>query len=76
MKIINYIEEDALSFGKDGKLLTTKKDFKKHGIGLKNVERTVCANHGIFEYHVEDHSFCCMVILNVKNDRLPSYRHV
>lgn len=66
MEITNFVEEGTLSYGSDGKLCTTKADFKNHGIGLRSVERIVRINHGIFEYRVEGQTFFSTVLFNIK----------
>ena len=46
--------------------LTTKKNKKDHGIGLKNVKEMVEKNHGNFSWKCENREFKVVVILPVR----------
>lgn len=50
---------------KNGKLLTTKKDKKKHGIGISIVKDTVKQYNGYVKYQFQDGIFDILVILDV-----------
>ena len=42
---------------KGGRLMTSKEDAGAHGMGLKNVEDTVCAYGGEMSFHYDDRRF-------------------
>jgi sensor histidine kinase regulating citrate/malate metabolism len=48
---------------KNNHFITTKKDYKNHGIGSVNVENTVKKYHGVLEYKFEDGWFTAEVTI-------------
>ncbi len=68
--IENSMNRDSLQFDKKGRLVTTKKDKKNHGMGSQNLEDTIAHNKGRIRYSIREESFTCEVVLPIKNDRL------
>lgn len=54
--------------GTSTNLRTTKKDFHKHGIGLKNVEECIKDNNGNIEFSYQGNMFCVDVLLQGNNN--------
>lgn len=52
---------------KEGRLLSTKTDGKKHGFGLKNVKDIVEKNHGMIDIRYDDELFVVDVVLYLNN---------
>lgn len=54
-------------FEKEGRLLSTKKDRRKHGMGLKNVRDIVEKNHGALDIQYDDKMFEVDVVLYLQS---------
>lgn len=55
IKIVNNIQE--MPRKKSNKLITTKKNKKNHGLGLKSVEHTANKYDGVVQFNYDDKSF-------------------
>lgn len=51
---------------KNGKLVTTKKDSLRHGLGTQNIERVVWKYDGSVEYKIQEGKFCVEILLSEK----------
>ncbi len=61
--IENSMGADDLQWDKEGRLITSKRDKKNHGIGMINAKDTAQKNGGNLDVYVQDNLFCCDVIL-------------
>lgn len=60
LSVKNPVSEDAMLIQDEkqkGVFLTTKSDYKNHGIGLKSIEDVVRRNDGKMEIHVQERIF-------------------
>ena len=53
LSLINSCRENPFS-GKNGRLITTKKDFLRHGYGILSIERVVKAYSGEMQMYYEE----------------------
>lgn len=51
---------------KNGKLVTTKRDSLRHGLGTQNIERVVRKYEGRVEYKIQEGKFCVEILLSEK----------
>lgn len=65
MQIKNTVKEKPIS-GSDG-LVTTKRDRKNHGFGLKTMEQLTKKYEGFMDYETEQGWFCLSINLNLKD---------
>lgn len=64
-----YIENDISEkiIEENGKLISTKKDRRNHGFGLKNIKRIVSLYHGEIHYKIENNKFRLYVTLKIQD---------
>ena len=58
----NSVDTSILSV--NPKLVTTKRDTKKHGLGIGIIKNIASKYNGRCDYYEENGFFCCLVILN------------
>lgn len=63
IKIVNTFTENLVK--NDNGFLSTKRDYKANGIGMKSVTRTAKKNGGYFHHTVQGNEFCAIVLLPV-----------
>lgn len=59
----NYVH--SIKKGKNGKIISTKNDDKKHGIGLENIKRSVARYNGYMEIETNYQIFSVNILLYV-----------
>ncbi|MSS62723.1 ATP-binding protein [Velocimicrobium porci] len=55
---------------KEGSLITEKKDYKNHGIGIPSMKRVVSKYNGEFMYQYDEHVFELNILLYVPEEKL------
>lgn len=61
----NHIENSVLE--QNESLITTKKDKKQHGLGIKSIKDVVAKYQGSLKYYEEEQEFCCKISLKIDN---------
>lgn len=62
-QIKNSIQEESVRLGKDGLPVTSKKEGKNHGMGMKNVKEMIEGKNGLFNFKVQGEEFICTIML-------------
>ncbi len=52
-----------MKLGKDGLPVTSKKEGKNHGMGMKNVKEMIEGKNGLFNFKVQGEEFICTIML-------------
>lgn len=62
-QIKNSMQIGSVKLGKDGLPVTSKKEEKNHGIGIKNVKEMIESRSGLFDFKVQGKEFICIIML-------------
>ena len=65
IQVANYIEESILKYNK--KLISSKKDRNKHGIGLVSVRKTIEQYMGFLNIEEKNNKFVVTAMITVEN---------